>query len=244
MNNEQIELWEAMKDAKYRKTLLELESVEVDETTDMADFMNAILDIVARAVHAEVGTLWYYSKFADGRIHPKAQFGGSDMGDFSLAPGEGIAGSVIKTGKGVIIQDCQKDPRWSGKVDAGTGFITRSMICVPLRDGDMGFGCIQLINRTDGNLYDEKDLAFGENLGMEIADIFIRHSKDLFMGYFSAFETKDNSGLNAIMAIDDRKEMMRNITRMPAYLKLKGLKARRFARCCRILWDLTHEKQK
>ena len=240
MNNEASELWEAMKDAKYRKTLLELNSVVVDENTDMADFMNAILDIVARAVHAEVGTLWYYSKFADGRIHPKAQFGGSDLGDFSLAPGEGVAGNVIKNGEGTMIQDCQKDPRWSGKVDAGTGFITKSMICVPLKDGEVGFGCIQLINRTDGNLYDDKDLTFMKNLAKETSAIFIRHSKDLFMGYFSAFDKEDSSGLNAIMTIDDEKEMLRTIKRMPAYMKLKGMKAWQFKQSCMKLWKLTH----
>jgi len=241
MNNEASELWEAMKDAKYRKTLAELNSVPVDETTDMADFMNALLDIVARAVHAEVGTLWYYSKFADGRIHPKAQYGGSNLGDFSLAPGEGVAGSVIKEGKGTMIQDCQKDPRWSGKVDAGTGFITKSMICVPLKEGENNFGCIQLINRTDGNLYDDKDLAFMNNLAKEIAAVFRVHSKDLFMGSFSTFDSSETSGLNTIMQIEDKKEMIRNIRRMPAYLKLKGFKAWLFEMCCRILWKLTRK---
>jgi len=239
MNNEVSELWEAMKDAKYRKTMAALNSVPVDENTDMADFMNAILDIVAKAVHAEVGTLWYYSKFADGRIHPKAQFGGSDLGDFSLAPGEGVAGNVIKSGEGTMIMDCQKDPRWSGKVDAGTGFITKSMICVPLKDGNQGFGCIQLINRTDGNLYDDKDLAFMNNLAREISAIFIRHSKDLFMGYFSAFD-EDVSGFNVITVCETEKDLLRAVLRMPAYLKLKGFQAWKFRTCCKVLWKLTH----
>lgn len=240
MNNEVSELWEAMKDAKYRKTMAALNSVPVDENTDMADFMNAILDIVAKAVHAEVGTLWYYSKFADGRIHPKAQYGGSDLGDFSLAPGEGVAGNVIKSGEGTMIMDCQKDPRWSGKVDAGTGFITKSMICVPLKDGNLGFGCIQLINRTDGNLYDDKDLAFMNNLAKEISAIFIRHSKDLFMGYFSAFDDQDATGFNVITVCEDERDLLRAVYHMPAYLKLKGFKAWKFKTCCTILWKLTH----
>ena len=157
---ESNELWNAMKDSKYRNTLNQLNHISTDPGTDMSSFMSEILNVVVSAVHAEAGTLWYYSKFATGRIHPKAVYGGGDIGDFSLAVGEGIAGKVVETAQSVIIEDCQKDPRWSGKADKNTGFVTRSMICVPLKDGDACFGCIQLINKTDGSLYDDKDLFF------------------------------------------------------------------------------------
>lgn len=236
-------LWDAMKNAKYRNTMAELLKVSETDATDLTGFMSSLLSVVARAVHAEVGTLWYYSKFADGRIHPKAAYGGSELGDFSLAPGEGIAGSVILTGKGTIIQDCQKDPRWSGKVDAGTGFITKSMICVPLKDGDTGFGCIQLINRTDGYLYDDKDLAFMEKMAVETSKIVIDHSKDLFMGCFSAFEDKDATGLAAIEKCSDFNEMMKAVRMNQAYLKMNRFNAWKYERYCKKLWKLCHSEK-
>ena len=236
-------LWDAMKAAKYRNTLAELIKVSKTETTDLTQFMNSLLRVVAEAVHAEAGTLWYYSKFADGRIHPKAAFGGSDLGDFSLAPGEGIAGNVIQTGQGTIIQDCQKDSRWSVKVDAGTGFITRSMICVPLKDGDIGFGCIQLINRTDGSLYDDKDFKFMESLAVETSRIIMDHSKDLFMGYFSAFEDKNQAGFESLSNCESVEEMLAEIRKIPQYLELKGLKAWMFEQHCKRLWALCHPKK-
>lgn len=237
-------LWDAMKAAKYRNTLAELIKVSKTEASDLTQFMNSLLRVVAEAVHAEVGTLWYYSKFADGRIHPKAAFGGSNLGDFSLAPGEGIAGNVILTGQGTIIQDCQKDIRWSGKVDAGTGFITRSMICVPLKDGDIGFGCIQLINRTDGSLYDDKDLKFMESLAIETSKIIMDHSKDLFMGYFSAFEDKNTVGFASLENCDSIEEMLLEIRKMPQYLQLRGFQAWAYEQHCRKLWKSCHPKKK
>lgn len=237
-------LWDAMKAAKYRNTLAELIKVSKTEASDLTQFMNSLLRVVAEAVHAEVGTLWYYSKFADGRIHPKAAFGGSNLGDFSLAPGEGIAGNVILTGQGTIIQDCQKDIRWSGKVDAGTGFITRSMICVPLKDGDIGFGCIQLINRTDGSLYDDKDLKFMESLAIETSKIIMDHSKDLFMGYFSAFEDKNTVGFASLENCDSIEEMLLEIRKMPQYLQLSGFKVWAYEQHCRKLWKFCHPQKK
>ena len=56
---------------------------------------------------------------------------------------------MIQSGKSVIIQDCQADPRWAGRVDQKTGFQTKSMICVPLALEDVVFGCIQIITKTD-----------------------------------------------------------------------------------------------
>lgn len=244
MSQEGNVLWDAMKGAKYRNTLAELTKVSQTDATDLTSFMNGLLSVVARAVHAEVGTLWYYSKFADGRIHPKASYGGSELGDFSLAPGEGVAGNVILTGQGTIIQDCQKDPRWSVKVDAGTGFITKSMICVPLKDGDVGFGCIQLINRTDGYLYDEKDFQFMEKLAVETSKIVINHSKDLFMGCFSAFEDKNTTGFSSIANCDYQEDMIKAIRKMPQYLQLKGFQAWKYEQNCKKLWKLCHPAKK
>ena len=47
------------------------------------------------------------------------------------------------------------------------------MICVPLVSDGMVFGCIQLINKTDGSLFDEKDLAFELRMAEEISSQFV-----------------------------------------------------------------------
>ena len=240
MNSREIKMPEVQKDEAYRKTLQELNSVEVDETTDMGFFMNAILDIVARAVHAEAGTLWFYSRFGDGRIHPKAQYGGSNLGGFSLAPGEGVAGNVIMTGKSTMIEDCQSDPRWSGKVDAGTGFVTRSMICVPLLDRDAGFGCIQLINKTDGSRYDEQDMVFMASLARETAALFLRRAGDLFREYLSADEAEGGFGFGAFAAVGSEEELIRRVQATPEYRRLSGFMAWQLENSCRSVWRLTH----
>lgn len=51
-----------------------------------------------------------------------------------LKMGEGIAGWVARTGEAVIVPDTAKDPCFTSKVDGLTGFKTRSLIALPIRN--------------------------------------------------------------------------------------------------------------
>ena len=172
MNFESMEIWDAMKETKYRRTMDELSKVIHNARGNLNEAISATLNMTCAAIHAEAGTFWFYSRFGDGLIHPRAWYGGGNMQEQYLTPGEGVAGKVIESGEATIIADCQKDPRFAKKVDSSTGFTTRSMICVPLMTEDMVFGCIQLINKTDNSLFDEKDLAFAGQLAGEISSQF------------------------------------------------------------------------
>lgn len=173
MDFETMEIWDAMKQTKYNRTLEELRRVIRNAQGNLDEAISAVLNMTCSAVHAEAGTFWFYSRFGDGLIHPRAWNGGGDIGKQYLLPGEGIAGQVIETGEATMISNCQNDPRWAQKVDKDTGFVTQSMICVPLKAEGLTFGCIQLINKTDGNLFDEKDLAFELRLAEEISEQFV-----------------------------------------------------------------------
>lgn len=84
----------------------------------------------------------------------------------SLAEGEGIAGQVVKDGKTTVVKDCQSDARWAGRFDESTGFVTKSMVCAPLINKYEVIGCIQIINKKDGSLYNDADVDLCENLAM------------------------------------------------------------------------------
>lgn len=173
MDYESMEVLLAMKQTKYKRTFEYLHNMLEKVQGDMSKAMELALDVTCNSVHAEAGTLWFYSKYGDGMIHPRAQFGGTPLGDIFLAPGEGIAGQVIETGEPVLISDCKNDSRWAGRVDEKTGFVTKSMLCVPLKYEKYDFGCIQLINKTDNTLFDDKDKELVEALAQEISKDFI-----------------------------------------------------------------------
>ena len=74
-----------------------------------------------------------------------------------LLPGEGIAAHVAKTGKAVFIPDVNESPLFSKKVDLHTGFITRSIICLPLIIRGKSLGVIEIVNVKDMKIFELED---------------------------------------------------------------------------------------
>lgn len=188
MMEEMESMWNAMKSTHYKRTINQL-TRSIEDTKDLDAALHVALEMVLSAVHAQTGSFWFYDRFKDGCIHVKATSEGADLSNIRLLPGEGIAGQVIQNGTSVIIQDCQADPRWAGRVDKKTGFCTKTMICVPLSLDTLVFGCIQIINKTDGMAFDEKDLAFAERLAAEIASV-LKH-QGLLEDYYAAAKSRE-----------------------------------------------------
>lgn len=72
--------------------------------------------------------------------------------------GSGIAGAVAQTGAPINIPDAYADDRFNPDVDLKTGYQTRSILCLPIknRDGKV-FAVAQLLNRRDGQPFDHQD---------------------------------------------------------------------------------------
>jgi signal transduction histidine kinase len=68
----------------------------------------------------------------------------------TLAVGEGIAGIVAARGESIVVPDAERDPRVARRVDAATGFRTRSIVCVPIRFHGGVIGVIQVLNKREG----------------------------------------------------------------------------------------------
>ena len=81
-----------------------------------------------------------------------------EMGDIRFPVGSGIAGAVAQSGQAIRIDDAYSDPRFNRAVDQQTGFITRSILCLPVKNpqGEV-FAVAQLLNRKDGRPFDEDD---------------------------------------------------------------------------------------
>ncbi len=73
--------------------------------------------------------------------------------DLRLKVGEGIAGAVARDGKPIFIQDVRADGRFSSRVDAMTGFETRSIICLPLLVHREVIGVLEVINIENENFF-------------------------------------------------------------------------------------------
>jgi signal transduction histidine kinase len=65
---------------------------------------------------------------------------------------------VIQHGKPVLIPNVAKDARWYGSLDAQTGFVTRSLLCVPLKSKERTIGALEALNKPEGFTQDDLHL--------------------------------------------------------------------------------------
>ncbi len=72
--------------------------------------------------------------------------------------GEGLVGWVAQNGKPLIVNNVQNDPRFNPQVDARTGILANSIICVPLQIKGKTIGVLEAINKRSGNGFDQEDL--------------------------------------------------------------------------------------
>lgn len=85
--------------------------------------------------------------------------------------GSGIAGAAAETGEVINIPDAYADRRFNPDVDKRTGYRTRSILSLPIKNqqGDV-FAVAQLLNRNDGQPFDQNDearfLSFIESIGV------------------------------------------------------------------------------
>lgn len=85
-----------------------------------------------------------------------------------IPPGRGIAGWVFQHGQPLLVSDVHQDARYYPEIDRYTGFLTRSVLCVPLRVRGRSFGVIELVNKISGD-FTEGDLRLLESVAALIA---------------------------------------------------------------------------
>jgi len=80
---------------------------------------------------------------------------------FRVPRGHGIAGEVARTGKPIRVDNAQKDARHFKKIDRDTGFLTRSILCVPLITRSRIIGVIEVFNKKSGPFIEEDEALLG-----------------------------------------------------------------------------------
>jgi GAF domain-containing protein len=70
----------------------------------------------------------------------------------------GIAGAVLISGKNMIVEDAYKSPLFNPSIDSLTGFQTRNILSVPLRNIRREIiGVFQVLNKKDGRFSAEDE---------------------------------------------------------------------------------------
>ncbi len=133
------------------------------EVDNLDDALSGSLEIIVNTLNSEAGAIWLLDPKTD-RLSPLFHIGPADVSNITVENGLGIEGLVTKTGKSVMVTDAAADPRFDGTVFDDNGLTTQTMICVPLNNLHNVIGCVQIVNKKDGGLYDEEELQLCERM--------------------------------------------------------------------------------
>ncbi len=133
------------------------------EVDDLSEALSGSLEIISDELGGAAGAIWLLDESGE-RLVPMFHFGPTDISGVTVENGVGIEGLVTKTGKSIVIEDASRDPRYEGSVFDEGGFVTRTMLCVPLNNLHDVIGCVQLVNRKDRGHYSEDDLVLCERM--------------------------------------------------------------------------------
>lgn len=145
--------------------LLEVESID--------EALSGSLEIIVQQLNCEAGAIWLLNKKTD-LLTSVFHIGPVDLTNISVENGVGVEGSVTKTGESIIVEDTSSDIGYDGSVFDDHGLVTKTLICVPIRNVKDVIGCLIVANKTDGSSYDKQELALCEHMsalaGMTIAE--------------------------------------------------------------------------
>jgi PAS domain-containing protein len=85
---------------------------------------------------------------------------GRDLAGVSFAY-QGVVGDCAATRRAVLVNDAENDPRFTKKVDYGTGFKTKCVLALPAFAGEKLLGVMEFVNSVSG-AFSQDDLLLGQ----------------------------------------------------------------------------------
>ena len=127
----------------------------VSDTLSLDVLIPRLMDVVTESLGAERSSLFLLD-VENGELFSRVMQG-NVMGEVRFPATTGIAGAVLASGQGVIIPDAYAEPLFSRDMDQRTGYRTRNLLCVPIRNRRQKvIGITQALNKRDGQ-FDEDD---------------------------------------------------------------------------------------
>ena len=140
---------------------------QLNATLDFGELIHIVLQLATRQTSADRGTMFLVDK-EHQEIWSLVSLGHTQQ-EIRIPMGSGIAGHVALTGETVNLPDAYLDSRFAPDVDRRTGYRTRAMLCLPIRNkGNDIVGVLQLLNKTSG-AFDAEDTNFLRALSVHCA---------------------------------------------------------------------------
>ncbi|MCG2726985.1 MAG: ATP-binding protein [Elusimicrobia bacterium] len=118
---------------------------------DISELLATIMRLASRVVGAERASLYLLDEKTQELYFDVALGLPKEVQKLRLKLGEGLAGACAQERTSIIMNDVASDDRHAQKVDAKSGFITRSLLTCPMIIKGKAIGVVQAINKIDGD---------------------------------------------------------------------------------------------
>ncbi len=154
---------------KYFEILLDASKL-INSSFDLNVALNSIIYAVTHSMDCEAASLFLYDP-AKNNLYFKSVSGdvANKIKDIRIKPGEGIVGWVFENRKCAIVADASKDPRHKKDVDKTSGFVTRSLIALPVEYQGNILGVMEILNPKSKQGFDTEDMILFEALASQVA---------------------------------------------------------------------------
>lgn len=160
----QMEAWRRV---DQLKSTLDIAS-RLSRADEMAPLLDTMAEEATRLLDCDRSSIFLWDK-ERSEVEARPALGVAS-GSLRLPAGEGIVGETLTTQKAIIVNDPYSDARFNQDVDRKSGYVTRNLVCVPLRDADgTVIGAFEGINRNGDKLFNDADVECLEQLGTQAA---------------------------------------------------------------------------
>lgn len=150
-------LEETERRARQLTTLNEV-TRQLTSTLETEPLLQSILQSAVDILNCEAGSLLLVEESTDELVF-RSVVGpvASTLVNKRMPADRGVVGKAVKTGQPIIVNDVTRYPEWFSKPDQDTGFVTRTLLVIPLMIKDRVFGVIEVINKRDGTIFSTDD---------------------------------------------------------------------------------------
>ncbi len=141
----------------YDMNLLFASSIDLKET------LNTVFYNILNVIQAEAGSIFLVGEPNNTLVCRICQ-GPKDITGISVPFGSGIVGHVAQSRQIDVTTDVKRNKRHLTEIDKDSGFVTKSMISLPLISKDEVLGVIQVINKKSGKNFSQDDISLLQSL--------------------------------------------------------------------------------
>jgi signal transduction histidine kinase len=131
-------------------------SAALGSTLDLDELLGLVASRITQVIDAERSTIYLLDEEGEHLVSRVAQ--GEGRSTIRLRVGDGLAGWVAKTGQRINIKDAYQDVRFDAEWDRRTGYRTRSILAVPMKNRHgRTLGVVQVLNKRAGHFTDDDE---------------------------------------------------------------------------------------